>query len=184
MYFSLSAMWEVSCVIYRMFQEERWIFGEVIVSVILGRKVYMYMCSIPNGFRDRAISLYRRSTRHVLTRVAIHCTDEQHAMSSHELQRHWYWRRNFRKCIILDKLCRPQLPRGLRHGLSSLARTLGSWVRIPLKEWMCVRVYSVFVLFCVYVAALQWADPPAKESYRLCKKIKKLKKRPGSSKGP
>jgi hypothetical protein len=29
----------------------------------------MYMCPIPNGFRDRAI----------------HCTDEQHAMSSHEL---------------------------------------------------------------------------------------------------
>ncbi|PNF23543.1 hypothetical protein B7P43_G05623 [Cryptotermes secundus] len=42
----------------------------------------MYMCPIPNGFRDRAISLYklfhctvhctlyRRATRHVLTRVA------------------------------------------------------------------------------------------------------------------
>jgi hypothetical protein len=37
----------------------------------------MYMCSIPNGFRDRAIfhctehcTLYRRATRHVLTRVA------------------------------------------------------------------------------------------------------------------
>jgi hypothetical protein len=29
---------------------------------------------------------------------------------------------------------------------------------------------SVFVLFCVYVAALQRADPPFKESYRLCKK--------------
>jgi hypothetical protein len=28
------------------------------------------MCRIPNGFRDRAI----------------HCTDEQHAMSSHELE--------------------------------------------------------------------------------------------------
>jgi hypothetical protein len=30
------------------------------------------MCTIPNGFRDTAtrISLYRRATRHVLTRVA------------------------------------------------------------------------------------------------------------------
>jgi hypothetical protein len=28
------------------------------------------MCAIPNGFRDRAISLYKRATRHVLTRVA------------------------------------------------------------------------------------------------------------------
>jgi hypothetical protein len=31
---------------------------------------------------------------------------------------------------------------------------------------MCV--YFVFVLFCVYVAALRRADPPSKESYRLC----------------
>jgi hypothetical protein len=40
-------------------------------------------------------------------------------------------------------------PRGLRHELSSIARTLGSWDRIPLKAWMTVCVYSVFVLFCV-----------------------------------
>jgi hypothetical protein len=32
--------------------------------------MYMYMCPIPNGFRDTAISLYRRATRHVLTRAA------------------------------------------------------------------------------------------------------------------
>jgi hypothetical protein len=38
------------------------------------------------------------------------------------------------------------VPRGLRHELSSLARTLGSWVRIPLEAWMSVCVYSVFVL--------------------------------------
>jgi hypothetical protein len=31
-------------------------------------------------------------------------------------------------------------------GLSSPARTLASWVRIPLKTWMFVCVYSVFVL--------------------------------------
>jgi hypothetical protein len=33
---------------------------------------------------------------------------------------------------------------------------------------MCVCVYSEFVLFCVYVAALRRADPPSKESYKLC----------------
>jgi hypothetical protein len=38
-------------------------------------------------------------------------------------------------------------------------------------------VYSVFVLSCVQVAALQLADHPSKESYRLCKKIKKFKQR-------
>jgi hypothetical protein len=31
---------------------------------------------------------------------------------------------------------------------------------------VCMRL--LFVLFCAYVAALQYADPPSKESYRLC----------------
>jgi ABC-type polysaccharide/polyol phosphate export permease len=39
-------------------QEKRSVFWEVIVSVILSRTFYMYMCFILNGFRDRAISLY------------------------------------------------------------------------------------------------------------------------------
>jgi hypothetical protein len=33
-----------------------------------------------------------------------------------------------------------------------------------------VCVFSVFVLFCVQVAALRRADHSSKESYRLCKK--------------
>jgi hypothetical protein len=41
-----------------MGQEERSIFWEVIISVILNKNVYMYMCPVSNGFRDRAISLY------------------------------------------------------------------------------------------------------------------------------
>ena len=44
--------------IYRVSQEERSIFWVVIVSVILSKKLYMNMCPIPNGFRDRAIWLY------------------------------------------------------------------------------------------------------------------------------
>jgi hypothetical protein len=35
---------------------------------------------------------------------------------------------------------------------------------------ICVCVYSVFVLSCVYVTALRRADHTSKESYRLCKK--------------
>jgi hypothetical protein len=42
-------------ILYRVSQEERSIFWEVIVSVILNKKLYMNMCPIPNGFRDRAI---------------------------------------------------------------------------------------------------------------------------------
>jgi hypothetical protein len=34
----------------------------------------------PKGYRDRAVSLYS-------TLYTVHCTDEQHAMSSHELQK-------------------------------------------------------------------------------------------------
>jgi hypothetical protein len=34
---------------------------------------------------------------------------------------------------------------------------------------ICMCVYSVFVLSCVYVAVLWRAYPPSKESYRLCK---------------
>jgi hypothetical protein len=44
---------------------------------------------------------------------------------------------------------RSQWSRGLKHELSSLAGTLGSWVRIPLKAWISVCVYSVFVLSCI-----------------------------------
>ena len=40
--------------------EERSIFWKVIVSVILSKNVYMNMCPIPNGFRDRAIWMYNR----------------------------------------------------------------------------------------------------------------------------
>jgi hypothetical protein len=44
--------------IYRVSQEERTIFWEVIVSVILSKKLYKNVCPIPNGFRDRATWLY------------------------------------------------------------------------------------------------------------------------------
>jgi hypothetical protein len=46
-------------------------------------------------------------------------------------------------------LSRSQWPRCPRREPSSLARTLGSWVRIPLQVWMSVCVYSVFVILCV-----------------------------------
>jgi hypothetical protein len=42
--------------------QKRSILSEVIVLVILSKKVYMYMCTIPNGFQDRAIQLYSSKT--------------------------------------------------------------------------------------------------------------------------
>jgi hypothetical protein len=61
-------------------QEERSIFWEVTVSVILSKKMHMRMRPIPNGFRDTAMNVIalimehqnalRRATRHVLTSAA------------------------------------------------------------------------------------------------------------------
>jgi hypothetical protein len=55
---------------------------------------------------------------------------------------------NFTKIIhILSiTLSRSQWQRSLKHELSSIALTLGSWVRIPFEAWMSICVYSVFVL--------------------------------------
>jgi hypothetical protein len=46
---------------------------------------------------------------------------------------------------------RSQWSRGVMHELSSLARTLASWVWIPFKAWMsvCVRLFCVCVVLCV-----------------------------------
>jgi hypothetical protein len=71
----------------------------------------------------------------------------------------------------------------LRHELSSLARTLRSLVRIPLEAWTSVCVYSVFVLFCVKVEALQRADSASKECYRLCIGSRIWKRGQGPTKG-
>jgi hypothetical protein len=80
-------------------------------------------------------------------------------------------------------ISRSQQPRGLRHELPSLARTLRSWVRIPLKAFMSVLCVSVFV-FCVQIEALRRADPPSKESYQLRIGSRNWKKkRPRPNKG-
>jgi hypothetical protein len=65
-------------------------------------------------------------------------------------------------------LCGSQWPRRLGRELYSPIRTLGSWIRKPLKAWMSLCVYSVFVVLYMYVAALRRALPPSKEFYRLC----------------
>jgi hypothetical protein len=48
-------------------------------------------------------------------------------------------------CTTTYHLRRSQCPRGGRHELFSPVWTLESWVRIPLKAWMSVCVYSVFM---------------------------------------
>jgi hypothetical protein len=48
--------------------------------------------------------------------------------------------------INVNSISRSQWPRCLKYELSSLARTLGTWIRIPLKTWMSV---CVCVVLCV-----------------------------------
>jgi hypothetical protein len=40
---------------------------------------------------------------------------------------------------------------------------------------VCVRLFCVCAVICMQVAALQRADPPSKEFYRLCKRSRKWK---------
>jgi hypothetical protein len=76
--------------------------------------------------------------------------------------------------------CRSEWPHGLRHELSSPARTMGSWVRIPLRTWMSVCVYSVCVVLCVGSGlATGWSL--VQGVLLTVYKIKKLRKRPRSN---
>jgi hypothetical protein len=64
-------------------QEERSILGEVIVSAIVSKNMYMYMCPIPNGFRDRAISLYsskivdKKEILRTVSNTAVYCSSDK-----------------------------------------------------------------------------------------------------------
>jgi hypothetical protein len=46
-------------------------------------------------------------------------------------------------CKIFSTAITGHSGRAVRHEMSSLARTLGSWVRITLEAWMSVCIYSV-----------------------------------------
>jgi hypothetical protein len=49
-------MWssaEIQIRVLQVSHEEKSIFWEVTVSVVLSKNMYMYMCPIPNGFPDR-----------------------------------------------------------------------------------------------------------------------------------
>jgi hypothetical protein len=69
--------------VYRVSQQERSIFWEVIVSVILSKKVYMYMCPIPNVFQHRAISLYsskivyKKEILRTVSNTSIYCSSDK-----------------------------------------------------------------------------------------------------------
>jgi hypothetical protein len=62
--------------------EGKSIFWEVMVSIILSKNVciYSYMCPIPNGFRDTAISLFSSEIvykKEILHTVSIYCSRDK-----------------------------------------------------------------------------------------------------------
>jgi hypothetical protein len=69
--------------LYRVFQEERSIFWDVTLSVILAKKMHMYMSPIPNGFRDRVISLYsskivdKKEILRTVSNTGIYCSSDK-----------------------------------------------------------------------------------------------------------
>jgi hypothetical protein len=76
------------------------------------------------------------------------------------------------------KFGRSQWPRRLRH----VGRGVVGSNPIQGMDVCIVCVYSVFVLFCVQVAALRLADLPSKEAYRLCTRLRNWKSRQGPTK--
>jgi hypothetical protein len=59
------------------------IYTYVYVCVILSKNMYMYMCPIPNGFRDRAVSLYnskivdKKEILRTVSNTGIYCSNEK-----------------------------------------------------------------------------------------------------------
>jgi hypothetical protein len=55
----------------------------------------------------------------------------------------------FKRICLRIIIKQPITVAALRPKLSSLAPKLGSWVRIPLNTWMCVRLFCACVILCV-----------------------------------
>jgi hypothetical protein len=80
--------------------------------------------------------------------------------------------------IILTKWTgsRWQWSRGLRHELSSLARTLGSWILIPLKAWMSCELPFCLCCSVCRQRLLRRVNPSSKKSYQLSMRLRNWKR--------
>jgi hypothetical protein len=66
------------------------------------KQLYIYMCPIPNGFWDRAISLYSSYRPHKGTSRCTQTSTTPCLLTSFKV--HWCWRWDWRKNIMLGKL--------------------------------------------------------------------------------
>ena len=58
-------------------QEERSMFWEVIGSVILSKKVCMYVCPIPNGFRGFVEIVEMKEIVRTVSNTGIYCSNDK-----------------------------------------------------------------------------------------------------------
>jgi hypothetical protein len=66
-----------ACSVYRVSQEQRSVFWDAILPVILNKKkLYMYMCPIPNGFHSTVPKLLIKILRTV-SNTGIYCSSDK-----------------------------------------------------------------------------------------------------------
>jgi hypothetical protein len=85
--------------------------------------------------------------------------------------------KDFAQSRTVNFHCRSQWPHGVRHEPCSSARTLGSWVRIPLETGM-----SVCVILCVGSGLAAGWSPVQRVLQTVCR-LKNWKKRTKVHKG-
>jgi hypothetical protein len=125
-----------------------------IVCTLFKMKIHtQYLTPAKYYIRIKQLHFVEKSKRSVLISLLLH--------SRRQGAQFWM-------CIIFNEFYFPEMtclsrilnfhssfctdwPRGLGYKLSSLARTPGSWVWIPLKTWM-----SVLCLFCLCFSAYRY----------------------------
>jgi hypothetical protein len=116
----------------------------------------IFMEAIRDTLISLAVSYVKEQTRKVNHNIVI-CPKNRKSCFAHRIL-HFVW--------VIAVFRPSQWPRVLRHEPSSPARTMGSWVRIPLMAWMSVCGWS-----------------PVQRVLPTVHRIKKLKKRPKCKKG-
>jgi hypothetical protein len=139
--------------ICRVSQEERSVFWEVRVSVILSKWVYIYiyiyMCPIPNGFRDKSYLTVKFQNSAPWRRMGGGCTDIRFI----DLSTGWRWMVSFTHRPLYRRRKNPQSRSGRRGTLPGLElRPLGRptrsqslyRLRYPNCHWFLGCVNAIF----------------------------------------
>jgi hypothetical protein len=131
-----------------IYLQERSIFWKVIVLLITSKKKHMHVCPIPNGVRDRTISLY-------ITLCTVQTSNTSCTHTSCKV--YWCCRWKFRKCIILGKLYQPS---ETVRNISFLSTILEVYSAITLsrKQFGIGYIYIYIYIYTYIHFLLRMAD--------------------------